>query len=135
MATYPLSEAFVDGDVLSASDVNSTNEGVNDLAFGQFNAQTGTSYTLALTDVAKVVSLSNASAITLTVPTNASVAFPVGTQILLYQGGAGQVTVAGDSGVDVRSEGAKLKIVGQYGVAGLLKLATNEWVAFGNLEA
>ena len=38
MATYPLSEAFVDGDVLSASDVNSTNEGVNDLAFGQFNA-------------------------------------------------------------------------------------------------
>jgi hypothetical protein len=135
MATYPLSEAFVDGDVLSASDVNSTNEGVNDLAFGQFNAQTGTSYTLVLTDVAKVVSLSNASAITLTVPTNASVAFPVGTQILLYQGGAGQVTVAGDSGVDVRSEGAKLKIVGQYGVAGLLKLATNEWVAFGNLEA
>jgi hypothetical protein len=135
MATYPLSEAFVDGDVLSASDVNSTNEGVNDLAFGQFNAQTGTSYTLVLTDVAKVVSLSNAAAITLTVPTNASVAFPVGTQILLYQGGAGQVTVAGDSGVDVRSEGAKLKIVGQYGVAGLLKLATNEWVAFGNLEA
>jgi len=135
MATYPLSEAFVDGDVLSASDVNSTNEGVNDLAFGQFNAQTGTSYTLALTDVAKVVSLSNAAAITLTVPTNASVAFPVGTQILLYQGDAGQVTIAGDSGVDVRSEGAKLKIVGQYGVAGLLKLATNEWVAFGNLEA
>jgi len=135
MATYPLSEAFVDGDVLSASDVNSTNEGVNDLAFGQFNAQTGTSYTLALTDVAKVVSLSNAAAITLTVPTNASVAFPVGTQILLYQGDAGQVTIAGDSGVDVRSESAKLKIVGQYGVAGLLKLATNEWVAFGNLSA
>ena len=135
MATYPLSEAFVDGDVLSASDVNSTNEGVNDLAFGQFNAQTGTSYTLALTDVAKVVSLSNAAAITLTVPENSSVAFPVGTQILLYQGGAGQVTIAGDSGVDVRSEGAKLKVTGQYAIAGLLKLATDEWVAFGNLEA
>jgi hypothetical protein len=131
MATYPLSEAFVDGDVLSASDVNSTNEGVNDLAFGQFNAQTGTSYTLVLTDVAKVISLTNAAAITLTVPTNASVAFPVGTQILLYQGGAGQVTIS--SSATIRSEGTKLKIFGQYGVAGLLKVATDEWVAFGNL--
>jgi hypothetical protein len=135
MATYPLSEAYIDGDILSASDVNGTNEGVNDIAFGVFNAQTGTSYTLALTDVAKVVSLSNAAGITLTVPTNASVAFPIGTQILLYQGGAGQVTIAGDSGVDVRSQGAKLKIAGQYGVAGLLKIDTDEWVAFGNLAA
>ena len=131
MATYPLSEAFVDGDVLSASDVNSTNEGVNDLAFGQFNAQTGTSYTLVLTDVAKVISLTNAAAITLTVPTDASVAFPVGTQILLYQGGAGQVTIS--SSATIRSQGSKLKIFGQYGVAGLLKVATDEWVAFGNL--
>jgi hypothetical protein len=133
MATYPLSEAFVDGDVLSASDVNSTNEGVNDLAFGQFNAQTGTSYTLVLTDVAKVISLTNAAAITLTVPTNASVAFPVGTQILLYQGGAGQVTIS--SSATIRSQGTKLKIYGQYGVAGLLKVGTDEWVAFGNLVA
>jgi hypothetical protein len=133
MATYPLSEAFVDGDVLSASDVNSTNEGVNDLAFGQFNAQTGTSYTLVLTDVAKVISLTNAAAITLTVPTNASVAFPVGTQILLYQGGAGQVTIS--SSATIRSQGTKLKLIGQYAVAGLLKVATDEWVAFGNLTS
>ena len=135
MATYPLSEAFVDGDVLSASDVNSTNEGVNDLAFGQFNAQTGTSYTLVLTDVAKVVSLSNAAAITLTVPPDSSVAFPVGTQMLFYQGGAGQVTLTAGAGVTIRSSGAKLKLVGQYAVAGIIKLATDEWVAFGNLTA
>ena len=135
MATYPLSEAYIDGDILSASDVNGTNEGINDLAFGVFDAQTGTTYTLALTDVAKVVTLSNAAAITLTVPTNASVAFPVGTQILLYQGGAGQVTITPDSGVDVRSSGSKLKITDQYSVAGLLKLATDEWVAFGNLTS
>jgi len=134
MATYPLSEAFVDGDVLSASDVNATNEGVNDLAFGQFNAQTGTTYTLALTDVAKVVSLTNASAITLTIPTNATTAFPIGTQILLYQGGAGQVTIGG-AGVTIRSQGSKLKITAQYAVAGILKVATDEWVAFGNLVA
>jgi len=133
MATYPLSEAFVDGDVLSASDVNATNEGVNDLAIAQFNAQTGTSYTLVLTDAAKLITLTNAAAITLTVPTNASVAFPVGTQILLYQGGAGQVTIS--SSATLRSQGSKLKITGQYGLAGLVKVATDEWVAFGNLAA
>jgi len=130
MATYPLSEAYVDGDVLSASDVNGTNEGVNDLAFAQFNAQTGTSYTLVLTDVAKLISLTNAAAITLTVPTNASVAFPIGTQILLYQGGAGQVTVS--SSATIRSQGSKTKIAGQYGVAGLVKVDSDEWVLFGN---
>lgn len=133
MATYPLSEAYIDGDVLTAAAYNATNEGVNDLAFGQLNAQTGTTYTLVLTDVAKVITLTNASPITLTVPTNASVAFPIGTQILLYQGGAGQVTIS--SSATIRSEGSKLKITAQYGVAGLLKLASDEWVAFGNLTA
>lgn len=132
MATYPLSEAYADGQVLTAANVNSITEGVNDVVFGQFNAQTGTTYTLALTDVAKVVSLTNGSAITLTIPTNATVAFPVGTQILLYQGGAGQVTIGG-AGVTIRSQGTKLKIFGQYAVAGLLKIGTDEWVAFGNL--
>ena len=134
MATYPLSEAYADGQVLTAANVNSITEGVNDLAFGQFNAQTGTTYTLVLTDVAKVVSLTNAASITLTIPTNATVAFPTGTQILLYQGGAGQVTVGG-AGVTIRSNGSRLKLSGQYAVGGLLKLATDEWVAFGNLAS
>lgn len=133
MATYPLSEAYADGQVLTAANVNSITEGVNDIAFGIFNNQTGTTYTLALTDVAKVVTLTNGSAITLTVPTNASVAFPIGTQILLYQGGAGQVTIS--SSATLRSQGSKLKITGQYGVAGLLKINTDEWVAYGNLSA
>jgi len=134
MATYPLSEAYTDGQVLTAANVNSITEGVNDIAFGVFNAQTGTTYTLALTDVAKVVSLTNAASITLTIPTNATTAFPTGTQILLYQGGAGQVTVGG-AGVTIRSNGTKLKIAGQYAVAGLLKIATDEWVFFGNTAA
>ena len=134
MASYPLSEAYADGQVFTAANVNSITEGVNDLAFGQFNAQTGTTYTLVLTDVAKVISLTNASAITLTIPTNASVAFPTGTQILLYQGGAGQVTVGG-AGVTIRAQGGKTKINAQYAVAALLKVGTDEWVFFGNTAA
>jgi len=134
MATYPLSEAFTDGQIYTAANVNATNEGVNVIAFGVFNAQTGTSYTLVLADVAKVISLTNAAAITLTVPTNATVAFPLGTQILLYQGGAGQVTVGG-AGVTLRSQGSKLKLNGQYSIGGLLKVGTDEWILYGNTAA
>jgi len=112
MATYPLSEAYVDGDVLTAANVNGTNEGVNDLAFGIINAQTGTSYSLVLTDVAKIVTLSNAGAITLTVPPEASVAWPAGTTIVLAALGAGTVTVTAGSG---------------------LKTGADTWLLFGNL--
>lgn len=134
MANYPLSTAFANGDVLTATNVNTITGGVNDLAFPLFNAQTGTAYTLALTDVARVVSLTNASAITLTIPTNATIAFPIGAQILLYQGGAGQVSVSG-AGVTIRSQGTKLKMNGQYSIAGLLKVNTDEWVFYGNTIA
>ena len=134
MATYPLSEAYADGQVLTAANVNSITEGVNDIVFPLFNAQTGTTYTLVLTDAMKLVTLTNGSAITLTVPTNANVAFPTGTQILLYQGGAGQITIGG-AGVTLRSQGTKLKTNGQYAVVGLLKVNTDEWVVFGNTAA
>ena len=95
------------------------------------NAQTGTTYTLVLADAHKLVTLSNASAITLTVPTNASVAFDIGDQVNLLQLGAGQVTVSG-AGVTLRSQGSKLKLNGQYSTATLVKIASDEWVLLGN---
>jgi uncharacterized protein (DUF2147 family) len=98
------------------------------------NAQTGTAYTIALTDSGKLVELSNAAAITLTVPTNATTAFPTGTQIDLLQTGAGQVTVGG-AGVTLQSEGTKLKLKGQYAAATLIKRATDTWVLIGNTSA
>lgn len=96
------------------------------------NAQTGTTYTLVLSDAGKLVSLSNASAITLTIPTNASVAFPTNTRIDLLQYGAGQVTVGG-AGVTIRSSGSKLKLNGQYSGATLWKKGTDEWVLIGDI--
>lgn len=98
------------------------------------NAQTGTTYTLVLTDAHKLVTLSNASAIALTVPTNASVAFEIGDQVNLLQLGAGQVTVGGAS-VTFRSEGSKLKLKGQYAMATLVKIDTDTWVLVGNTAA
>lgn len=97
------------------------------------NAQTGTTYTLVLTDAHKLVTLSNASAITLTVPTNSSVAFDIGDQVNLLQLGAGQVTVS--SSATIRSEGSKTKLKGQYATATLVKIATDEWVLLGNTAA
>jgi hypothetical protein len=97
------------------------------------NTQTGTTYTLVLGDAGKLVTLNNAASIALTVPTNASVAYPVGSTILLAQLGAGQVTVAGAGGVTVNSRGAALKIAGQYGAATLIKTGTDTWVLTGDI--
>ena len=99
------------------------------------NAQTVTAYTLALTDPGKMLTLSNASAITLTVPNNTSAAIDVGTRVDVIQYGAGQVTVAAGTGVTLRSSGSKLKITGQYSGATLWKKATNEWVLIGDISA
>jgi hypothetical protein len=98
------------------------------------NAQTGTTYTLVLTDAGKMVTLTNASAITLTIPTNASVAFPVNTRIDILQYGAGQVTVGG-AGVTLNSSGSRKKLTGQYSGASLWKKATDTWVLIGDITA
>lgn len=98
------------------------------------NSQTGTTYTLVLADAHKTVEFDNADPIALTVPTNANVAYPVGTVIELTQIGAGQVTVAGDTGVTVNGY-VGLKLAGQWAHAKLVKRATNTWIIFGDLAA
>jgi len=98
------------------------------------NAQTGTAYTLVIGDRDKLVEMDNASANTLIIPTNASVAFPIGTQILIVQKGSGQTTISADTGVVVYSEDSKVKTVGQYALATLIKCASNTWYLGGNLE-
>lgn len=98
------------------------------------NAQTGTTYTLVAADAGKLVTLTNGSAITLTVPTNASVAFPVGTVIALAQLGAGLVSIAGASGVTVNGvTPGDDDLAGQWATASLTKLATDTWLLSGGL--
>ena len=95
------------------------------------NAQTGTTYTFALSDGSAaggfpLVTASNASAQTYTVPPNSSVAFPVGTQIDVTQLGAGLVTFAQGAGVTINSANG-LAMSGQYAAASLIKTATDTW--------
>jgi hypothetical protein len=99
------------------------------------NGQTGTSYTLAEGDAGQLVTLTNAAAITLTVPTNATVPFAIGTQITIAQGGAGTVTVAGAATVTVNSADSDLKLRTQWSAATLIKLATNSWILIGDIKA
>lgn len=98
------------------------------------NAQTA-SYTLALTDSGKMVTMTVGSANNLTVPPNSSVAFPVNTRIDLIQYGSGQTTVVAGAGVTINSSGSKLKLTGQYSGASLWKKATDTWVLIGDLAS
>lgn len=99
------------------------------------NAQTGTTYTLALTDGYAngnfpFLTSSNASSQTITVPPNSSVAFPVGDEVDLSQQGAGSVTIMPGAGVTVNSaHGNTLST--QYTNAFLVKMGTDLWTLFG----
>jgi len=121
---------FTAGQVLTAAELDAVAT-----AMIAINAQTGTTYTTVLADDGKLVTCSNASAISVTIPPNSSVAYGIGTQINFAQLGAGQVTLVAGSGVTLNSSGAKLKLKDQYSVATCVKTDTNTWFVVGNLSA
>lgn len=93
------------------------------------------SYTLSsLTERDDLIEVNSASATTITIPANSSVAYPVGTSIDILQVGSGQVTIAGDTGVTVNATPG-LKLRAQWSSATLFKRATDTWVVFGDLTA
>ena len=97
------------------------------------NAQAA-SYTLVLADSGKMIEMGNASANTLTIPPNSSVAFPVGTTLTVLQTLAGQCTITAGAGVTVNgTPGLKLRT--QWSSATLIKRATDTWVALGDMVA
>jgi hypothetical protein len=100
------------------------------------NAQTGTTYTLALADNGKLVTLANASAVAVTIPLNSSIALPVGAVIMMAAYGAGAVTISGAGGVTVVSGGATPAspvIRAQYSSVGAIQTSANNWLVVGDL--
>ena len=118
-------QTFTAAQVLTAAQMNTLQDSVWS---DDVNAQTGTSYTLVLTDAGKQVTMTNASASTLTVPPNSSVAFAVGVRIQVIQLGAGAVTLTAGAGVTLSSSSTSF-IMSRYQTAILIKQATNTWIA------
>jgi hypothetical protein len=98
-----------------------------------FNAQTGTTYTLVSGDLNKLVTLSNASAITLTVPNGI---FTTGQQVNIQQIGVGQVTVVSDGTSVLTSTGATStapKLRSRYSAATILCTSSNNFTVIGDI--
>jgi hypothetical protein len=99
-----------------------------------FNAQTGTTYTLVAGDLNKLVTLSNAAAIVLTVPNGI---FTTGQQINIQQIGAGQVSIASDGTSVLTSTGATStapKLRAQYSAATIVCTSSNNFTVIGDLS-
>ena len=99
MALRTIPEASASYDSLSITNSTIATSKIN----LTLNAQTGTSYTLVASDSGKLVTTSNASAITLTIPPSV---FAAGEQINVQSIGAGLTTLAAGSGVTITSTGA-----------------------------
>jgi len=99
------------------------------------NNQTGTTYGPVLDDADKMITLNNASAVTVTIPANSSVAFPIGTKLNFMQLGAGQVTIAITTDTLNIPSALTANLTEQYATATALKVTSTSWVLFGNLEA
>lgn len=95
------------------------------------NAQTGTTYTVVAGDLNNLVTLSNAAAITVTVPSGV---FSAGEQVNILQMGLGQVTVVGASGVTVNgTPGTKLRA--RYAAGTIICVGTDQFVIVGDLAS
>jgi len=111
---------------LSSCTVDGTNK------VGYINAPQSTNTTLALTDQGKHVYFTGGSTATLTVPTNASVAFPIGTTILVVNDNSGNLTISGAGVTFQLANGATgNRTVATKGLATCLKVATDTWYVSG----
>lgn len=147
MSNQRISELTAKGAILESSDLIE----ISDLSGGSYftksvtganikdyvlknsiNTETA-SYTLALREQSNWLEVSNAGATNITVPNNTSVAFTIGTEIKIFNLGAGLPSLVADTGVTILSAGNKLKLASQYSVATLYKRDTNTWVLSGDL--
>lgn len=123
-----LGTSIVNSDISTSAAID-----LGKLADVSTSAQTA-SYTLVLGDKNKVVEMGVATANTLTVPPNSSVAYAVGSQINILQTGAGQTTVTAGAGVTINATPG-LKMRAQWSYATLIKRAENTWVLVGDISA
>jgi len=115
--------SWATGDVLTATDISDTL--VSKMSYAlPTNAQTGTTYTAVLLDANKLTTLSNAAAVTVTIPLQSSVVWVANTVLRYTNLGAGTVTFVGAGGVTVTNVAATLA---QYASADLIRTGSDAW--------
>jgi hypothetical protein len=127
----PITEAELDR---MEAGIESMDDRVTALEDLPINAQTGTTYTPVAGDKGKIITLSNAAAITVTLPSNATAAIAIGGQITFVWLGVGQPTFVAGSGATVNSDPG-LKIAARYTGATAIKISTDGWLLLGRLAA
>ena len=98
---------------------------LQELEYIPINTQTA-NYTLVFADAGKLINMNSSVAVTLTVPANSSVPFPIGTRIYVRKGGTGDVTISGATGVTINAPfGNTITAQNQWAV--LVKINTDTW--------
>jgi hypothetical protein len=95
--------------------------------------QSGTTYTLVLGDAGDYIQTTSSTAVTITVPTQASVTWAADTEIYFEQNNTGQITFVGASGVTINSS-ETLKTAARYAVVALKRVASDTWTLTGERE-
>jgi hypothetical protein len=131
LATALGNDAAFSTTVTNALALKATKVELTEATLTAFNPRT-TSYTLALSDSTNLVEMDSTTANTVTIPTDATVAFPVGSAIDIFQRGTGQTTLVAGSGVTLLyTPGLKLR--DRYSAATCIKRAANTWIVTGDL--
>lgn len=103
-----------------------------------FNTQSGTSYTLTISDVNNnnnnvTIEMTSGTGNTITIPPASAVTFNIGAIINIVQAGTGQTTIAPGTGVTILSAGGATKLAAQYSYATIIKRNTNTWYLAGDI--
>lgn len=135
ISTFP--QAIVDGYAMGVSGGSAKTFYTRPWSAGRWRGVkviTGTSYTLAIDDEGQLLQFTNSGAISVTLPTQVAVDFPVGGGVTMLRTGTGQITVMAASGVTLTAAGRpKFRVTGS--VAEVRKFATNEWLMWGDTLA
>lgn len=135
ISTFP--SAIVDGYALGTSGGSAKLFDTRPWSAGRWRGTkiiTGTSYILTIDDEGYLLQFTNSSAISVTLPSQTALDFPVGGGVTMIRAGTGQITVMAASGVTLTAAGRpKFRVTGS--VAEVRKFATNEWLMWGDTIA
>lgn len=130
---------LADGAVTAAKLAAGTLDGKADLEDGKLKPSQRTlkrvevteSRNIGTEDAGKLLSCSGSGAITLTVPKNSTTSFPLGTEVVIFRAGTGEVQIAAEEGVTLRAATTARSIGARYGIVTLRKWSANVWTLEG----